>query len=31
MEEIIAPIPVEILLKELNKERFVRVTNNGEN
>ena len=31
MENIIAPIPVETLLKELNKETFVRVTNNGDN
>jgi hypothetical protein len=31
MEEVVAPILVEVLLKELTKDKFVRVTNNGEN
>ena len=31
MEEIIAPVPVELLVKELNEERFVRKTNYGDN
>jgi hypothetical protein len=31
MEEIIDPIPVEFLVKELNEERFVRKTNYGNN
>jgi Acetyltransferase (GNAT) domain len=30
-EEIIEPIPTEILLSELTKDRFVRVANNGTN
>lgn len=30
-EEIIAPIATDILLAELNKDRFVRVANNGKN
>jgi hypothetical protein len=31
MEEVAAPIPVNVLLKELTHDKFVRVTNNGEN
>ena len=31
MEAIIAPIPTGTLLQELSKDKFVRVTNNGEN
>jgi hypothetical protein len=31
MENIIAPIATDILLKELNNNKFVRKTNNGEN
>lgn len=30
-EEIIAPIPKEIIRKELNEERFIRTTNKGNN
>jgi hypothetical protein len=31
MEEVAASVPVDVLLQELTKEKFVRVTNNGEN
>ena len=31
MQDIIPAIPLDILEKELSKERFVRVTNNGSN
>jgi len=31
MEEVVQPVPVDVLLKELTKDKFVRVTNNGEN
>jgi hypothetical protein len=31
MEEVVQPLPVDVLLKELTKDKFVRVTNNGEN
>ena len=31
MQDIISPIDRDLLLKELNKERFVRDTNNGNN
>ncbi len=31
MQNIIPPIPVEVLKKELTRERFVRITNNGSN
>ena len=31
METIIAPVSVDTLKKELNKDTFVRITNNGEN
>ena len=31
MQDIIKPVSRDFLLKELNKERFVRVTNNGSN
>lgn len=31
MKEIIAPVPEELLIKELNEDRFVRKTNYGEN
>jgi len=31
MEEVVPPVPVDVLLKELTRDKFIRVTNNGEN